>query len=156
MPNIGTLPAHYRPNIAHLVTIFVSLSDRSETYLSTGRVRQTFASNGKRRAGRDGLGEVKGPRDTVSTTPRPRQLPLKWAERTVPLVPSRGVRHVAHRGSQLGWPGNTALDGALYVRRDRPLAACHVSTGLSGSRDLIMMIGCRPPIPNPRSLEMMT
>ena len=61
--------AHYRPNIAHLVTIFVSLSDNSETHLSTGRVRQTFASNGKRRAGRDGLGEVKGPRDTASTTP---------------------------------------------------------------------------------------
>ncbi len=59
VPNVGTLPAHYRPNIAHLVTIFVSLSDSSETRLSTVRVRQTFASNGKRRAGRDGLGEVK-------------------------------------------------------------------------------------------------
>jgi len=81
--------AHYRPNIAHLVTIFVSLSDSSETHLSTGWVRQTFASNGKRRAVRDNSGEVKWPRDTASTTPRPWQLPLKWAERTVPLVPSR-------------------------------------------------------------------
>ena len=82
--------AHSRPNITHLATNFVSLSDSSETHLSTGRVRQTFASNGKRRAGRDGLGEVKGPRYTASTPPpRPRQLPLERAERTVPLVPSR-------------------------------------------------------------------
>ena len=57
MPNIGTLPAHYRPIIAHLVTIFVSLSDSSETHLSTGRVRQTFASNEKRRAVWDNSGE---------------------------------------------------------------------------------------------------
>jgi hypothetical protein len=89
VPNIGTLPAHYRLNIAHLVTIFVSSSDSSETHLSTGWIRQTFASNGKRRAGRDGVGEVKGPRDTASTTLRPRQLPLERAERTVPPVPSR-------------------------------------------------------------------
>ena len=89
VPNIGTLPAHNRPNIAHLSTILVSLGDSSETRLSTGWVRQTFASNRKSRAGRDGLGEVKGPRDTAFTTPRPRQLPLEWAERTVPLVPSR-------------------------------------------------------------------
>ena len=61
--------AHSRPNITHLATNFVSLSDSSETHLSTGRVRQTFASNGKRRAGRDGLGEVKGPRYTASTPP---------------------------------------------------------------------------------------
>ena len=83
--------AHYRPNIAHLVTIFVSLSDSSETRLSTGWVRQTFASNGKRRAGRDGLGEVKGPRDTASTTPGRGSSPLEWAERTVPLVTSRNA-----------------------------------------------------------------
>ena len=89
--------AHYRPNIAHLVTIFVSLSDSSETHLSTGWVRQTFASNGKRRAVRDNSGEVKWPRDTASTTPRPWQLPLKWAG-----AEQKG-RHVAHRRSQLEW-----------------------------------------------------
>ena len=83
--------AHYRPNIAHLVTIFVSLSDSSETHLSTGWVRQTFASNGKRRAVRDGLGEVKGPQDTASTTPGRGSSPLEWAERTVPLVTSRNA-----------------------------------------------------------------
>ena len=32
VPNVGTLPAHYQPNIAHLVTIFVSLSESSETH----------------------------------------------------------------------------------------------------------------------------
>ena len=70
MPNDGTFPADSRPNIAHLATIFVSFSDSSETHLSTGGIRRTFASKGKRRAGWDGLGEVKGPRDTAFAPPQ--------------------------------------------------------------------------------------
>ena len=116
MPDVSTLSPQYRPNIAHLVTIFVSLSDSSETHLSTGRVRQTFASKGKRRAIRDDLGEVKGPRDTSSYNP-PAAAAFPRVGRTNGTVGAEQKgRHIPHRRSQLEWPKSTALDCALYVR----------------------------------------
>ena len=95
--------AHSRPNITHLATNFVSLSDSSETHLSTGRVRQTFASNGKRRAGRDGLGEVKGPRYTASTPPHGRGS-FAWSKQSERYRWCRAERPARshHRRSQLG------------------------------------------------------
>ena len=116
MPDVSTLSPQYRPNIAHLATIFVSLSDSCETHLSTGRVRKTFASKGKRRAIRDDLGEVKGPRDTSSYNP-PAAAAFPRAGRANGTVGAEQKgRHIARRRSQLEWRKSTALDCALYVR----------------------------------------
>ena len=111
MPNVGTLLAHYRPYIAHLVTIFVSLSDSSETHLPTGRVRQTFASNGKRRAIRDDLGEVKGPRDTSSYNPPAAAAFPRVGRANGTVGAEQKDRHIAHRRSQLELVESTASAG---------------------------------------------
>ena len=115
VPNVGTFPAHSRPNIAHLATIFVSFSDSSETHLSIGGIRRTFASKGKRRAGWDGLGEVKGPRDTAFAPPAAAASPRVGRANGTVGDEQKG-RHIDHPRSHLGWPGNTASEGALYPR----------------------------------------
>ena len=110
VPNVGTFPADSQPNIAHLATIFVSFSDSSETHLSTGGIRRTFASKGKRRAGWDGLGEVKGPRDTAFA-PQAAAASPRVGRANGTVGAEQKDRHIAHRRSQLELVESTASAG---------------------------------------------